>query len=282
MVLTLLFVGYDSFQDIITTTKDRIQSGFYSILTKIEDGFKDKVARGDQQESHRNAIHDSSSQLTESANDNKHWPITGWPVEDLSTASGVKYLSGLEKDVILHLNMARTNPPKYAKEFILPRIRFYRGKMYREPWASSSFGGYVKQEGVEAVHECAGVMEHMSPMALLHPSEGISLAARDHAVDQSRVVDPGHTGSDGSNPSTRLNRYGKWHITLGENISYGLVSGREIVADLLVDDGVPDRKHRANILNSQFKVVGVSIEKHPVYGYICVIDFAGTYREWRR
>ena len=280
IVLTLIFVGYESCHDAVTKTKERIQAGFHSIFTGTGDELKNKIARNYQQKSPTGAIQGSDSRLNKSVNAAKHWPVVGWPVEDLSTASGVKYLSGQEKDVILHLNMARTDPPKYAKEFILPRSRYYKGRMYREPWEPPNFAGFVKQEGAEAVYECADVMKHTSPVALLHPSEGITLAARDLAIDQSHTGDTGHAGSDGSNPSARLGRYGQWRIILGENISYGSVSGREIVVGLLVDDGVPGREHRANILNSQFKVVGVSIEKHPVYGYVCVIDFAGGY--WER
>jgi uncharacterized protein YkwD len=209
----------------------------------------------------------------------EHWPISGWRIKDLSTAVEVNYLSSLEKEVILHLNMARTNPPKYAKDFIAPRTRYYKGKLYREPWESSDFAGYVRQEGVEAVRECVRAMEETSPISLLRPSKGLTLAAGDHAVDQSRTGNTGHFGSDKSTPSSRMDRYGEWQIILGENVSYGPFSGREIVVGLLVDDGIPDIGHRANILNSRFRVVGVSIKKHPVYRYVCVIDFAGTYIE---
>ena len=263
IMMTLLFTGYESYRDTVMKAKERIQSGFYTIFTSVKAKLQNTVAQNDHQKS---------------SSDN-HWPVVGWPVEKLSTASEVKYLSSLEKDIILHLNMARSNPRRYAEEFIVPRVQYYRGKTYREPWESSNFRGYVKQEGVEAVHECAGVMERTSPIALLHPSEGITLAARDHAIDKSHNRDTGHFGTDGSNPSKRLNRYGKWQSVMGESISYGPVSGREIVVSLLVDDGTQGREHRDNILNSQFKVVGVSIKKHPVYEYICVIDFAGAYRE---
>ena len=59
----------------------------------------------------------------------------------------------------------------------------------------------------------------------------------------------------------------------GENISYGDDNARNIVIQLLVDDGVPSRGHRKNILNFKFDEVGVSVGKHSGYGSMCVIDF---------
>lgn len=59
----------------------------------------------------------------------------------------------------------------------------------------------------------------------------------------------GHAGSDGSNPGSRLNAHGDWQMAYSENIDYGpLLTGRDVIIDLLVDDGVPDRGHRHNIL----------------------------------
>ncbi|MFO8183100.1 MAG: CAP domain-containing protein, partial [Candidatus Aegiribacteria sp.] len=71
--------------------------------------------------------------------------------------------------------------------------------------------------------------------------------------------------------------YADWHGTIGEVIAFGPCNGREIVAILLIDDGVADRGHRINLLNPDFRYVGIAIEEHPEYGYVCVIDFAADY-----
>jgi uncharacterized protein YkwD len=51
-----------------------------------------------------------------------------------------------------------------------------------------------------------------------------------------------------------------------------------IVISLLVDDGVPSRGHRRNLLDKAFKFIGLSLGAHPVYRHMCVMDFAGSYR----
>ena len=63
----------------------------------------------------------------------------------------------------------------------------------------------------------------------------------------------------------------------GEDVAYGAHTAEQIVYNLVVDDGVRDRGHRRNIMQTMFSEAGVSVGSHPVYGTMCVIDFAGRY-----
>ena len=204
------------------------------------------------------------------------WSLEGWPVQELSTASQADFLNEVEQDVILYMNMARTDPFGFSSDFIEPRLRFFSGNDYME---SDDATILITREGAAAVEECAQEMVDTPPMLKLIPSEGISMASLDHAMDLSQSGESGHVGTDGSLFSERISRYGDWLRTVGEVISFGPDTGREIVITLLLDDGVQDRGHRRNILNPRFKLVGVAIEEHPDYGYVCVIDFAGGFRE---
>jgi uncharacterized protein YkwD len=56
----------------------------------------------------------------------------------------------------------------------------------------------------------------------------------------------GHTGTDGSDPYARMNRYGTV-LDGGENIAYGTFTGRDTVMGLVIDDGVASRGHRDNV-----------------------------------
>lgn len=207
--------------------------------------------------------------------DSPDWPTDNWPVKKLSPAENISYLDALEKNIILHLNMARTDPGRYSQEFISPRSAFYNNKMYLEPGGPENFIGLKTQEGLNAVYEATEIMNRTQALEPLKANKKLTLAAQYHATDQSKYDGIGHLSHNGSTLKNRVERYGKWQHTIGENIIYGAKSAREVVVQLLIDDGVKSRGHRTNILNNDYKVVGVACDKHPSYGSICVMDFAG-------
>jgi uncharacterized protein YkwD len=128
------------------------------------------------------------------------------------------------------------------------------------------------------VEECVAEMSKMDPVGILTPEKGLSLAAKDHAVDQGKTGATGHTGSDESDPFDRIERYGDSLTAAGENIAYGANTGREIVLQLLIDDGVPDRSHRVNIMKSDFAQAGIAFGTHPKFHAMCAISYARDYK----
>jgi hypothetical protein len=197
-----------------------------------------------------------------------------WDIDALDTAKDADYLTGIEKDVVLETNKARTDPKKYAELYIQPELKYYKGKRLARP--GQAF--ILMQEGQAAVEECVAEMTNTEPMGALTPEQGLSLGAKDHAIDQGKTGETGHTGSDDSDPFERIERYGDSLTTAGENIAYGAATGREIVIQLLVDDGVPDRGHRINIMKSDFAQTGVAFGSHPKLRTMCAISYAKNYR----
>ena len=198
-----------------------------------------------------------------------------WDLQKLDTAREVTYLSEIEKDVVLELNKVRSNPSAYAEAHIEPRRRYFRGSLFEQPGKIP----LQTREGARALDECVGALEGAQPVGLLFPSSGLTSAARDHAEDQEKTGRTGHAGSDGSNMEQRISRHGEWDKLIGENISYGSGNARDIVIQLLIDDGVPSRGHRQNIMNGGFARIGTAIAGHPDYGFVCVMDFAGEYSD---
>lgn len=135
----------------------------------------------------------------------------------------------------------------------------------------------MSKEGRQPLMECIRVLKNTAPMPILKPAEGLTKASRLLANDQ-QSGGIGHITRNGLTPRERVEKYGEWNICLSENIDYGSFEARQIVIALLIDDGVPDRGHRKNILNPCFQFAGVALGKHPSYRIMCVMDFAGEYK----
>jgi len=185
-----------------------------------------------------------------------------------------KFLSPLENAVVYEINMARTAPKDYAS--LLEQCRkYYDRKILRLPGETP----ILTKEGVRAVDEAIRFLHSIQPLPPLIPSKGMSLGAKDHVKDQESSGASQHKGSDGSQPSDRVNRYGTWEKSVGENIAFGSDKARNIVLSLIIDDGVSSRGHRKNMFNPNSRAIGVACGPHPAYRTVCVMTFAGGYKE---
>ena len=184
------------------------------------------------------------------------------------------FAQAIELEVAAELNLARTQPGRYAE-----LLREYRRSIHGLYLERAGEVTVVLNEGAKAVDEAIAFLERQKALAPFSLSRGLSQAARDHAADQGNTGQTGHGGSDRSTMDKRIERYGTWGKTIGENIAYGAETARDIVIQLIVDDGVPSRGHRTNIFNPEFLVVGIACGAHPGYRTVCVQDFAGEYRE---
>lgn len=169
--------------------------------------------------------------------------------------------------VLIELNAARRDPRAYAR-----RVRDFRALFTGDRFQRPGEITVVTQEGVVPVDEAIRFLEAQPPLPPLVRSGPLDRAAAEHAADQGRTGQVGHTGSDGSSPHERMRRHGSWRAT-GETIAYGQ-SPEHVVMQLIVDDGVPDRGHRTILFSPAYQRVGLACGPHPQWRTVCVLTFA--------
>ena len=169
---------------------------------------------------------------------------------------------------VAEINAARADPDAYAD-----KVRAYRtlfnGNRVERPGRIT----LLTQEGTAVVDETIAFLERQAPVRVLNRNAQIDRAASDHAQDQSRSGEVGHYGADGSTPQDRMRRYGRWTAT-GEAIAYGSDTPEDVVMQLIIDDGVPDRGHRHLLFSPDYVFIGAACETHPEWRQVCVFDVA--------
>jgi uncharacterized protein YkwD len=183
--------------------------------------------------------------------------------------------AALEGGVLDELNRVRSNPQDYAAG--LERdLQYYHANLFRRPGDDSAL---ETREGAAAVREAIRVLRQTRAMGTLRSSLGMTLGARDHVKDQASRGLMNHKGTDGSMAWDRVSRYGDWKTKISENMTFGPSTPHDVVAALIVDDGIADRGHRKNILDPDVTMVGISCGAHKALRVMCDMVEAGGFVE---
>jgi uncharacterized protein YkwD len=184
--------------------------------------------------------------------------------------------TAFERAVVQEMSEVRVSPRAYARH--LRELRaYFKGTLWERPERVP----LRTEEGVAALDEAIAFLETVRPVGPLRFNEGLARAARLHARDigSRGVLD--HVGADGSRLSTRLNRRGTWQGLIAENIGTMEEDPRQVVIQLLVDDGVANRGHRHNLFNPDLHQAGAGSAPHREYRWVTVIDYADGFVEQR-
>jgi len=169
-----------------------------------------------------------------------------------NTASMAFYMSPTAKRVIFYMNLCRMDPQLFLKTV----LRQYLDSNY-------------KHNDSRYATDLIAMLKKIKPREPLKPGFRLFLKARHWAHKTGRSGEEGHGNFDKRFKLLEINHY------VGENCDYGSRDAITILMDLLIDEGIADVGHRKNILDMNFKRVGVSISKHKKYGWDCVMDFRG-------
>lgn len=185
-------------------------------------------------------------------------------------------ISAFEVSVVQEANRLRSNPIAYA-ERLESLLSYFDGDTLEIP--GQSFG-LTTREGRAAVEEAIATLRELSPMPSLNLSVGMSQAAQALVDDQRVSGQRGHLDRQGRSPSDRLENYGNWQGAISENISYSPISSAEWQVLLwVIDDNVPSRGHRFNLLNPSFRFTGIACGQHPDFATMCAMNYASEYRD---
>ena len=162
------------------------------------------------------------------------------------TAHGVKYLTTIEKEVIMYMNLCRLYPKKFLK---IELSNYYGTETYKD---------YLKNSKYR--ESLINLLEHIKPVKALNFDINVYSDAKCLAIEQGEAGTTGH-----KRIKCKDDNY-------AECCSYGMHTAKDIVMQLLIDHDVPSLGHRENCLNKEYSKIGVSIQPHKKWGVCAVID----------
>lgn len=181
----------------------------------------------------------------------------------------------ITQETLKYANLVRTNPQSIIT-LLHEKLSYFQGNRYKTPSMPCPI---ITNEGPAAVQEAIRALQNARPLAPFKMSDGMSNSARDHCNDIGPQGVCGHTGTNGSTMSGRLEKHGKWSGSIAENISFGQANGKDVICQLLIDDGVMNRGHRKNLMNPNSLRVGIFSGFHKGYQNLTVMTFASEYTE---
>ncbi|WP_299326341.1 CAP domain-containing protein [Parasphingopyxis sp.] len=203
------------------------------------------------------------------------WLIAAWLVlygfSGATHAQSVDGISVRESAVLAEMNRARADPAAYA-DMLREYRTYFNGRIMRRP---GDRDGILTNEGVSVVDEAIAFLELQAPLPPFAASRLLARAADDHVDEQGPRGALGHASRDGARAGDRAQRRGGGRY-VAEAISYGPSEGAEVVRQLIVDDGVPDRGHRHLIFTDEFRYAGVGCGDHARFEHMCAISFGTT------
>lgn len=177
---------------------------------------------------------------------------------------------GFEAAVLGELNRLRSDPAGLIGDLEDYRDRF-DGKLV---YGDEGEGDVMTREGAGAVDEAMDALDRAPPVPPLAYADLLARAAADHVAGQARSGQVGHI-SNGRGPAERVVARGGGRF-VGEVITYGHTSPASVVRQFVVDDGVPQRGHRIEILSARYRYAGVACGSHPQWRTMCVVVLAAT------
>lgn len=181
----------------------------------------------------------------------------------------------LKGDILIEHNRLRAEPRCYIP-LVEAQMKLLKEKiLYRVNETPIE-----TNEGSSAYEEAIEFLRKQKPIETLIYDERLSSACKDHVLDIGSKGIVSHESSDGKGGVTeRIEQYCEWEVCCAENLDFGTRTGKDVILSLLIDDGVKDRGHRANLFKQDVKYIGIHSGIHREYETVTVINYVGGIRE---
>lgn len=183
-------------------------------------------------------------------------------------------MSDFNEDLIMEINLLRTNPKKYAKT-ISKYMNYFKGKLLCLP---ESNAGIQTEEGVEAFKEAVDFLNKQPKIEPLKPSKGLCRIAEDF---MSIYQKPESGDLANKDMEEIINKYGSFAGSFSRAMDFGGETPEMAIINLVVSDGDPSRGQRESLLSTEIKRIGVANGKHDTYRHCSAIitctEFENTF-----
>ncbi len=164
-----------------------------------------------------------------------------------NTAKDITYLTAVEKECIMYLNLCRL----YPQDFLKFELTNYFG--------DEKYGDYLKNSTYRK--SLISKLTAMKPINELTFDVDLYKNAACFAKEQ---------GTAGTSGHTRIKC--PKEVYTAECCSYGMNTAKDIVLQLLIDDRVSSLGHRKICLDARYSKIGVSVSSHKEWGTCAVLD----------
>ena len=169
-----------------------------------------------------------------------------------------------EEQLVNKINEFRTNPRGYAKK-INEYVNYFKGKTLRIPGSNA---GIRTEEGAQAYIEAVDFLSKQDGVDPLEPSKGLGRICADFMAEAQKV-DPDQIGN--IDLEEIIAKYGSFSGSLNRAMDFGGEDPEQVLINLIVCDGDPNRGNRESLLSTELKKVGVANAKHPTYRFCTLI-----------
>lgn len=182
--------------------------------------------------------------------------ISDWTNEQLekaNTAKNIDFLTQIEKETIMYINLARL----YPKQYFSLELEDYNGTQENKTYLqNSTFKASL-----------------IKTLDTIKPVEALIIDPYQYDLAKCFAVESGEKGIRGHDRKKCKDGYD------AECVSYGMTNGKDIAMQLLIDHNVSSLAHRGICLNQKYATVGIFKYDHSKNGTRAVLDFGTRFHK---